>query len=215
MGRTYIVAVGYAGAYKAADIIVEHEKELRSRYRSSFVDNMLEMHRAAQRYAVGDTAAAAKGGAGPEAGSIGGSTPGPESVGGAGPEPGNIDGCTRNKEALEENAVDETREASYMPHGYLGALYDLAEERKCGIRVRLRQVPVLQSTIEVCEMYGLNPYTLPTFARLYLTDDPEQLIEELDKPQQEMAACVGYLAEGRDKLIIDKTNVEYMNKIRD
>ncbi len=99
-----------------------------------------------------------------------------------------------------------------MPYGYLGALYELAQERGCGLRIRIRQIPVMQTTVEICELCGLNPYRLPTCGRLELTKDPNRIMEELTDAQRRMAACIGYLTDDHDKLIVDKTHIEYINK---
>lgn len=42
----------------------------------------------------------------------------------------------------------------------LEALANLAKEEKIGYEIRLRDVPVRQFTIELCELFGLNPYEL-------------------------------------------------------
>ena len=192
MERTYIVAVGHAGAYKAAETIVEHEKELRSRYRSSFVDRMLEEART-----ILDAGAGTQAGKGAEA---------------------QAETCTDAQMETDTTARtaagNDVAAMHFMPGGYLGALYDLAEEHKCGIRIRVKAIPISQSTVEICEMYGMNPYQLPAFARIVLTQDPQRTIEEMDPQQREMAACIGYLTGGHDKVIVDKTNIEYINKVR-
>ena len=92
--------------------------------------------------------------------------------------------------------------ASVFEDGYLGELYRIAQERKCGIEIALKKIPVLQSTIEICEQYMLNPYRLKTDAQIILS-------EEKEIPG---FACIGRLTGGRDKIITDKSSIEYINK---
>ena len=64
---------------------------------------------------------------------------------------------------LPEDAMREKEPCVRIPAGeggILAALYLLAKERKCGLRIALRSIPVRQDTIELCELYGLNPYRL-------------------------------------------------------
>lgn len=178
MKRKYIVATGYAGVYAATDIIKEHQKELRSIYRSSFVSQMLRDVKTQSDIWSGADSSPLK--------------------------------WMSNDDALTERS--EVCEAYIMPDGYLGALYDLAQTRRCGMRIRMRDIPVMQSVIEICELYGLNPYRIGTFARLTITEDPDMLLDEMSEQESSMSACIGYLTQGRDKLIIDKTHPEYINK---
>ncbi len=116
-------------------------------------------------------------------------------------------------ETVHTEMITGAGDAPYiMPYGYLGALYELARERRCGLRIRIRQIPVMQETVEICELYGMDPYRLPTYGRLVLTEDPDRLLEDIPEESRRMAACIGYLTEDHDKLIIDKTNIEYINR---
>ena len=44
--------------------------------------------------------------------------------------------------------------------GFLSALWKVAEASQVGLTVDFRKVPVRQETIEVCEIFDLNPYKL-------------------------------------------------------
>ncbi len=44
--------------------------------------------------------------------------------------------------------------------GVLAALWNLSGVFNAGIEFDLRQIPIRQITVEVCELYGLNPYRL-------------------------------------------------------
>ena len=44
--------------------------------------------------------------------------------------------------------------------GYLAALWDICEEMKMGLNFSLKNFPVSQYTIELCNFFDLNPYRL-------------------------------------------------------
>lgn len=44
--------------------------------------------------------------------------------------------------------------------GVLAALWNLSGSFNAGIEFDLRRIPIRQITVEVCELYGLNPYRL-------------------------------------------------------
>ncbi len=95
--------------------------------------------------------------------------------------------------------------------GVLAALYRIAAERKCGLRLRLREIPVRQETVELCELYRLNPYRLRSRCLAVLTQDgsyTEEILREHGIP----ARTVGRLTEGLDKVIVDKEETEYLNR---
>ena len=95
--------------------------------------------------------------------------------------------------------------------GVLAALYRAAKERKCGLRILQKQIPVRQDTIEVCEMYGLNPYRLYTRSALFLCENGARLAERL-RERGIPAERIGRLTAGPDKIIADKTETEYLNR---
>ena len=95
--------------------------------------------------------------------------------------------------------------------GVLAALYRAAKERKCGLRIMQKKIPVRQDTIEVCEMYGLNPYRLYTRSALFLCENGARLAEKL-RERGIPAERIGHLSAGLDKIIEDKTETEYLNR---
>ena len=44
--------------------------------------------------------------------------------------------------------------------GFLSALWKMAEASQVGLTVDFRKVPIRQETIEVCEIFDINPYRL-------------------------------------------------------
>lgn len=96
--------------------------------------------------------------------------------------------------------------------GILAALWNLAKETGAGLEADLRQLPVLQETIEVCEHFRLNPYQLTSAGTLLLvTEDGENLVEML-KEHDIPARIVGKLTDNNDKILQNGEEVRYIDR---
>lgn len=86
--------------------------------------------------------------------------------------------------------------------GMFRALWELAELAGTGLRVDLKKIPIKQETIEICEVFGLNPYELLSGgALLMVTEDGESLAEKLMKADIP-AAVIGKLTDNNDRVIL-------------
>lgn len=64
--------------------------------------------------------------------------------------------------------------------GILAALWNVAEASDIGLEVRMKDIPIRQETIEVCEYFHLNPYQLTSAGSiLMITDKGAELKEKL------------------------------------
>ena len=98
--------------------------------------------------------------------------------------------------------------------GIMALLWDLCEAFDTGLRVGLREIPVAQETIEICEYLDLDPYRIDAAgAALILTDRP-YLLCCLLADEKIPAAVIGRTAAGRDKLIINDGRVSFLNRPR-
>lgn len=96
--------------------------------------------------------------------------------------------------------------------GILAALWNLAKETGTGLEADLRQLPVLQETIEVCEHFRLNPYQLTSAGTLLLvTEDGENLVEML-KEHDIPVRIVGKLTDNNDKILQNGEEVRYIDR---
>ena len=63
--------------------------------------------------------------------------------------------------------------------GVLAALWRVLKARRMGGSYDLRAIPVLQQTIEICEMFALNPYRLyAPSCRVWLADQPGEILRD-------------------------------------
>lgn len=96
--------------------------------------------------------------------------------------------------------------------GILAALWNLAKETETGIALDMKQLSILQETIEVCEHYRLNPYQLMSAGSLLmLTDDGEALAESL-RQQDIYASVIGKTTDNNDKIIHNGEEVRYIDR---
>ena len=85
--------------------------------------------------------------------------------------------------------------------GILAALWDMAEGAGITHSVEMKKMTVRQETIEVCEVFHLNPYQLTsTGAVLMVTPKGEELKERL-KREGIPAEIIGHTTEGNERII--------------
>lgn len=94
--------------------------------------------------------------------------------------------------------------------GIFGALWEVAESSGVGLEINLKQIPVRQETIEVCEFFGLNPYELISGGCLLMvTDNGSGLVRELEK-EGIAAAVIGRTTERNDRVVINGDERRYL-----
>ena len=87
--------------------------------------------------------------------------------------------------------------------GIFGALWEMAAASGVGLEIDLKKIPVRQETIEVCEVFDINPYMLISSGTMLIgTDHGHQLVEALERAGIH-AAVIGYATEGNDRVIIN------------
>ncbi len=94
--------------------------------------------------------------------------------------------------------------------GVFGALFELSRSTGVGLSVDLKQIPIKQETIEICEFYDLNPYELLSGGCLLLVaEDAEALVEVL-AADNIPAVVIGKTKEGNDKVVINGEEVRFI-----
>lgn len=102
--------------------------------------------------------------------------------------------------------------------GIFRAVWEVAESAGTGIRIDLKKIPVKQETIEVCEVFGLNPYELLSGgAMLFVTEHGEALAEKL-KQAGILGTVIGKLTDNNDRVVItrgeDGEEVRFLDRPR-
>lgn len=85
--------------------------------------------------------------------------------------------------------------------GIFAALWEMAAALNVGLSIDLKNIPIRQHTIEVCEYFNLNPYMLRSGGVLLLAcTNGARIVQQLKKAGVE-AAVIGQTTSGNDRLI--------------
>ena len=94
--------------------------------------------------------------------------------------------------------------------GIFGALWEVAEASKVGLKIDLKSIPVRQETIEICEVFGINPYQLISSGSMLMTAPNGHSLAEKLKEAGINAAVIGRVTEGKDRLLINGDETRYL-----
>lgn len=94
--------------------------------------------------------------------------------------------------------------------GVFAALWEMAESSGIGLRVVLRDIPVRQETVEICDYFDLNLYELSSGGSLLLAvPDGNGLVEALQAAGIP-AAVIGKAQTGRDRILTNGEEIRYL-----
>lgn len=96
--------------------------------------------------------------------------------------------------------------------GIYTALWNLSGAYEVGIEFQIRNIPIKQSTIEICERYDLNPYRLLSDGCVvFVADNGGQFCEVLKK-QGILAAVIGKVNPGIKREIYLEENRGFLDR---
>ena len=79
--------------------------------------------------------------------------------------------------------------------GVFGALWELCERENTGCRVNIRDIPIKQSCVEVCELFDINPYQM--------RGDGSVVAIGPDTPENRaLSTVIGFTTPGNDRVLI-------------
>ena len=87
--------------------------------------------------------------------------------------------------------------------GIFGALWELGESSKVGLTIDLKDIPIRQETVEICNYYDINPYCLiSSGCMLMAAPDGEVLVDALH--ENGIYACIiGKANESNDRVVMN------------
>ena len=98
--------------------------------------------------------------------------------------------------------------------GIFSALWEFAEASGVGLDIDLKKIPVRQETIEVCEVFDVNPYFMPSGgALLMVSDNGHDLVRQLEA-QKIPATVIGKVTEGNDRIVRNEEEIRYLEPPR-
>ena len=98
--------------------------------------------------------------------------------------------------------------------GILEGLWEMAEEAGVGLEADFRKIPVRQETIEICEVFGENPYELSSGGCLIMTAENGYVLVEALLREGIPAVVVGRTTRGNDRVLYNEGRKQFLNKLR-
>ena len=96
--------------------------------------------------------------------------------------------------------------------GVFGALWEICERNGIGMEAELKKIPLKQETVEICEVFGLNPYCLLSGGSMLMaTEDGQQLVMELVK-EGIPSVLIGRTTDKKDKVLINGEECRFLEK---
>lgn len=94
--------------------------------------------------------------------------------------------------------------------GVFGALWEMAESAGVGLTVDLKELPVKQATVEICNFFDINPYELMSSgSMLIVTDNGHDLVRELEKAHIH-GAVIGKITDSNDRIVVNGEETRFL-----
>ncbi len=98
--------------------------------------------------------------------------------------------------------------------GFLATLWNMAEAIESGLLIDVKKIRIRQETVEICEFFDLDPYSLPSKGSLMLvSENALQLTGELEDIGIE-ARIIGFLTKGKARILKNGERIRYLDKPR-
>lgn len=96
--------------------------------------------------------------------------------------------------------------------GIYQALYKMAMSQKVGFDIDIFKIPILQETIELCELFRINPYQFNSGGSYLIIANPQK--EEIKHLIEEdgFLQLIGLITESPDKLIRSGDEVKHLQR---
>ena len=96
--------------------------------------------------------------------------------------------------------------------GVYGALWEMAEASGIGLEIDLKAIPIRQETVEICELFGLNPYYLISSGSMLIAiDKGHDLVRELEKAGIH-AMVIGKATGNNDRVVLNGEDRAFLER---
>lgn len=94
--------------------------------------------------------------------------------------------------------------------GVFSAIWELASSADLGITVSIPDIPVWQETVEVAEVFDINPYMLDgTGALLIVSNNGQRIVDKLNE-KGIYASVIGQITDSKDRIAVNGDEVRYL-----
>lgn len=107
--------------------------------------------------------------------------------------------CIRDAEIAAKAGAGALHNVS--ENGVFGALWEMAEASGVGLEIRLKDIPIRQETVEICELFDMNPYMAASEGVLLAgtTDGPG--LVRMYEDAGICAAVIGQVSGNNDRVV--------------
>ncbi len=85
--------------------------------------------------------------------------------------------------------------------GVFGAAWEFADKLNCGLEIYLDRIPIMQETVEICEVFDLNPYMLDSCGSfLIAVDNAAEFMDKLESAGIK-AYNIGRFTKNNDRVV--------------
>ena len=96
--------------------------------------------------------------------------------------------------------------------GILAALWELADSLGVGLTVDIKEIPIRQESVEICEVYDINPYALDGCGSLLIvTGDGPALVDRLAE-EGIPAVCIGTTNGSNDRVLMNDGERRFLDR---
>lgn len=96
--------------------------------------------------------------------------------------------------------------------GLFGGLWEIAEGARVGLEIELRKILIRQETIELCELFDVNPYTLVSGGTmLAVTDYGAALVSKLEEKGIQ-AAVIGKITDSKERVVVHGEDKRFLER---
>lgn len=115
-----------------------------------------------------------------------------------------------NPEFWQEAGASYWREAG--DGGIMAALWEVFEESNLGFEIELRKLPIRQETVEVCELFDINPYRLLSKECMILTAENGNDLVRILSEQGIHAVIIGKAEAGIKRQIYNGETRSFLDR---
>lgn len=98
--------------------------------------------------------------------------------------------------------------------GIFSALWEMAEASGTGLDIDLKKIPVKQETIEICEVFDISPYFMPSGGAMLMAVDNGYDLVRLLETEGIPAQVIGKVTDGKDRIVRNEDEVRYLEPPR-
>lgn len=103
---------------------------------------------------------------------------------------------------------------TFLHGGVFAGVWELTSASGLGVKIELQKIPVWQETIEVSEVFDINPYMLDgTGSLLIVTNNGERLVDVLEEKGIN-ASVIGIITSDKNRVLINGDETRFLEPQR-